>query len=404
MSLTKATYSMIKGAPVNVLDYGAIGDGVTDDTAAIQAAFDAAAAAKAAAAQTYVVFPPGSVFVISAKIDVDDVSIQGNGATLLANSAFTIMEINGNGQMYIDLNLRFATEQSNPLAIGLKLTDGVQQASKNTYINIIVRNAYNGFYNDGGLAAAGSIWGSVFINCRADFCYDWGWYFDAALGATTCRFDTCYAVGSSSGSQSKGFYINNIAEVSISNIAIDQVDDGKALQINTALSVNVDSIALESCAITSSSNWLVSISANTYTNIRSIVNNVCTYNVGGGNKAYILLVGSGTFVDIGDIQDNTPTITTGSVFKMRTNSSSRVKTENVPLSSVDVLGNYELFFDFGRFKGLATASPAGTWTGTYEVGDIAWNRSPTAGGVEPIGWVCTVAGTPGTWAAFGTIA
>lgn len=38
MSLTKVSFSMINGAPVNVLDYGATGNGTTDDTAAFTAA------------------------------------------------------------------------------------------------------------------------------------------------------------------------------------------------------------------------------------------------------------------------------------------------------------------------------------------------------------------------------
>jgi polygalacturonase len=38
MSLTKTSFSMITGALPNVMDYGATGDGTTNDTAAIDAA------------------------------------------------------------------------------------------------------------------------------------------------------------------------------------------------------------------------------------------------------------------------------------------------------------------------------------------------------------------------------
>jgi len=40
-------------------------------------------------------------------------------------------------------------------------------------------------------------------------------------------------------------------------------------------------------------------------------------------------------------------------------------------------------------------------TGTWGRQDIVWNSTPTAGGA--VGWVCVVAGSPGTWKAFGSI-
>ena len=53
MSLTKVSFSMIKGIAINPYDYGAYGDGIHDDTLAIQAALNATTA------NNSFVLPPG---------------------------------------------------------------------------------------------------------------------------------------------------------------------------------------------------------------------------------------------------------------------------------------------------------------------------------------------------------
>lgn len=55
MALTKANYRMIDGAVANVLDYGAVGDGTTDDTTAVQAAVNSGA--------NSVFFPDGTYLI-----------------------------------------------------------------------------------------------------------------------------------------------------------------------------------------------------------------------------------------------------------------------------------------------------------------------------------------------------
>ncbi len=49
-----------------------------------------------------------------------------------------------------------------------------------------------------------------------------------------------------------------------------------------------------------------------------------------------------------------------------------------------------------------TVAAAAPTTGAHVVGERVWNSAPAAGG--NMGWVCTTAGTPGTWKTFGTIA
>lgn len=52
----------------------------------------------------------------------------------------------------------------------------------------------------------------------------------------------------------------------------------------------------------------------------------------------------------------------------------------------------------GRREVYRTTAPT---TGTWSVGDITYNTAPASAGY--VGWICTVAGTPGTWNTFGLI-
>jgi hypothetical protein len=49
-------------------------------------------------------------------------------------------------------------------------------------------------------------------------------------------------------------------------------------------------------------------------------------------------------------------------------------------------------------RGWVSAAPT---TGAHTVGEIVFNSTPSNAAGQPIGWVCVVAGTPGTWRPFG---
>jgi hypothetical protein len=76
MALTKVSYSIIQGAPANVMDFGAKGDGTTDDTVAIQNAIN-----QAATIGRDVVFDK-LTYLISTLTPKSNVTLQLNGATL----------------------------------------------------------------------------------------------------------------------------------------------------------------------------------------------------------------------------------------------------------------------------------------------------------------------------------
>lgn len=74
MSLTKASYSMIAGAPANVKDFGAVGNGATND----HAAFAAAIASVASTGQSIYV-PAGTYIIGSALTSTGHLNMFGDG-------------------------------------------------------------------------------------------------------------------------------------------------------------------------------------------------------------------------------------------------------------------------------------------------------------------------------------
>jgi hypothetical protein len=73
MALTKASYSMITGAPVNVLDYGVIADGTTNNTVAL-------AAALAAVPANGTLYFPAGVYCGYLLLRRNNITIMGDGS------------------------------------------------------------------------------------------------------------------------------------------------------------------------------------------------------------------------------------------------------------------------------------------------------------------------------------
>jgi len=156
MSLTKVSYSMIDGAPVNVLDYGAVGDGVTDDTAAMAAAH---------ATGRFVYYPSGTYLFTKLTTPILRGGIFGDGPTsTVLNSTDTsndaLMVFNGlwlnsapqednNAFVFRDFAVAAPTAKTvgSCIEVTAPITGGVQQENQITvFDNVIFRNFATGIH------------------------------------------------------------------------------------------------------------------------------------------------------------------------------------------------------------------------------------------------------------------
>lgn len=131
MSLTKATYSMIEGAPVNPMDFGAVGDGVTDDSTAIENALQ-----YCSNTGTPFYSPGGATYRIATPITIDRTNgkslvIDWNGSKVIVESSgFSFI---GNGTAFLNTSLATEISRDNP-SINLTSVSGI---SKGDFLEIL---------------------------------------------------------------------------------------------------------------------------------------------------------------------------------------------------------------------------------------------------------------------------
>lgn len=196
MALTKVSYSMIAGAPANILDFGADATGASDSSAAITAALAASDA----------VFIPEGTFLITSNITIPRANI-----TLFGEGDASIISYSGNNRRIICNQDNFTMsnfmvdgnkpdvgwETPNNYDFGLRVGDGA--ASRVNGIKVLdmtfkdigldglyIDNCGNVLVNDG----------CKFINCRR-----WGIVLDGGVHGTSFvtinakYFDCDFATG-----------------------------------------------------------------------------------------------------------------------------------------------------------------------------------------------------------------
>lgn len=408
MALTKISYSMITGAVLNVRDYGAKGDNSTDDTSAIQAALDAAPD------KTAVYFPSGTYLTGNLTIPNKFLTIFGDGQWESIIKAKTGAVSNTNYLIASAAYVTNATTGNNPVLVRDMAFDG-GTAVDNVFVLYGFFSEFVGcrfispnnsgaallFTSDGigGAACSTTLVENRVFDCRID----------GNAGASTFSFRMI-----SAGQKltdmffSKNVVLRGLAKFTSlagANITDNHFYGGNTefyrLSIGTVISNNY----FETPTL---------LDDFIYQTV-SFDNNVmlARLTVGFGNFGKTIVLNNNQFQSSADLYHNffnpdKHAVVNGGSFVTATpvvfsNSGSTGRVTFNRVYSYDT--GYEL--DGSRTGGTGLIfkvywDNAAPTTGTWAVGDTVWNIAPASAGY--IGWVCTVAGTPGTWKGFGLIA
>jgi hypothetical protein len=366
MALTKATHRMIEGASVNVKDYGAVGDGVTDDTLAIQAAIDAVATTGGT-----VFIPKGNYSTSGTLYIKDSVILVGEGKSTWEQKGTNITNIVSDtiiqlGYEAFDRGIALRDMDiygGNNALVGVQCRDDCYNLILN---NVSVNNCKTGFAFEGNwnvkadmlIAQSGETGFSIipstsstFTSCLAYSMSIVGWDFISGT-ATYSSYISCGVDGAPIGLRikadsrgatfrdwgfenitSKFIQIDNIgANLVFDNLLLGVMDDSAVTYLDL---VNVDNVKFNNILLNSSV-----VNSCDVISVGSIANQVVF-----DNAQFLMSGGTGSQSDF----INEKIIFTNSQVYLASSAGGYYRTSEVPYGKNGILHNKDKTFteDFG---------------------------------------------------------
>ena len=432
---------------IDVRAYGAKVDGATDDTAEIQAAIDAGVADG-----SVVVFPPGGAIITAPLTITKRVTLRGSSQY---GSRITAVGCSG---------IQVAAGVTNFRMENIEVAAAVRHTTTpNAYIGIDVAGStgsrpfnhlYRDVYVDGFQTGFRStyLWGTNFDNFRTNHCHIgmdlYGLTVNNFMSGCSILYPTPGVVGTRgirfAGAESPtdatdvgteawhlvntlidnfevGVEMIGITHCAIADCIIDHnsksailVDDN-GTNFAGNLSIHDCYLAITGTVGVAAIDLQSSIVNTQAVGIRIHDNHIWTY--AGATCTYGIFVAdtSAAAVIIGNVIKGFATA------DIRTQRGGNIIIGNKLLSAIainlystflnEVAGNVGVVYwpggstpvahtSVGRMK--ITYAAALPTTGTWLAGDLCYNTAPAVG--QPIGWMCRVGGTPGTWNALANLA
>jgi len=408
---------------IDVMDHGAIGDGVTDDTAAIQAALNVG---------THPVYLPPGTFKISSQLDLSVGETVGGGKLIGAGRDLTkivqdtenvgVLKLWGAYCRVSDMTLDYTNAQ------GIVNTDSNALEFHGVTHSVVERikfhNCNRGLFVPQIAVIDGANW--VFSTSLRDL-YLQG-YSNSAMdlsgysgGISGNVMSNVYCLGRDDAEvkleTNQAIVLGSWSNGVLEQINVESTKPTEAIYLNTCDGLVLNGIHFEQVEPRTDYGGMIHFAGGNH-----IVNNVdvafCQVSV--ANLSIVRVSGGspGTKVHVRGVNEANNTLTGGPNWRMFSISGAETGTELY----ADLIKESDLT-DMGFSGALPSSIKRANFTthhlkidtqniisgsaapvlgdGTWVVGDIVFNNAPAAGG--KIGWVCTSGGDPGTWKTWGAI-